>query len=384
VAPRRSWLFVLALWLASRVFFFAVGAAGHAWIREAEITVERPPRGSLAYWANWDGVHFLNIARHGYETREQTSFFPLYAFVIRGVSFLGPSLTVAALLVSLAASFFALFFLHELARALHGERAARLAAAALAFFPTAFFLNAAYSEALFLAVSGASLWALYVQRDALVAGLLAYFAALTRSFGVFLVVPLAWEWLRSGRARDWSALIGIAAPLIAFATYCFYLWRVARQPLLFNIAYERWGRAWTDPARTVWRGLHHADDGLPYLLHPARVFDTTSLNPPFFLARSVDFAAAVVLLVLLAFGLRMLPLGLVLYSLPAALIPMSFPTPDSPLVAVSRYALAVLPLFIVLGALLARSRVAATLWFVASIAVGVLLTLEFVTFRWVA
>jgi hypothetical protein len=63
---------------------------------------------------------------------------------------------------------------------------------------------------------------------------------------------------------------------------------------------------------------------------------------------------------------------------------MSLPNPVLPLVGLPRYAIAVLPLFVVLGVGLARSRIFAIAWFAVSIAFAVLLTLEFVTFRWVA
>ena len=384
MAPRRSWVFVGAVWALTRVFFVAVGAAGHAWIREADITVERPPHGALSYWANWDGVHFLHIAQHGYENEQQTSFFPLYPLLLRPLTALGVGAPVAGVLVSTVASLFALLFFYELARWLRGERIARWATAALALFPTAFFLDAAYSEALFLALSGGSLWALYVKRDPLNAGLLGYFAALTRSFGVLLVLAVGWEWLRHRREHGWSALIGVAAPLVGLGTYSFYLWRVARQPLLFNIAYERWGRSREDPVTGFVRGFRHADDGLQYLAHLGRLFGTSSLNPPFWVSNTVGFGVAVVLLVLLAAALTRLPVGLVLYSAAAALVPMSLPNPVLPLVGLPRYALAVLPLFVVLGVALARSRIFAAVWFAVSLALGVVLTLEFVTFRWVA
>ena len=382
--PRRSWLFVLAVWLISRAFFFPVGAAGHAWIRQADVTVERPPQGTLSYWANWDGVHFVRIAQHGYANEQQTSFFPLYPLLVRPLTWLGLSATAAGMLLSLVASFFAFLFFYELARSLRGERVARCGTIALALFPTALFLNAVYSEALFLALSGGCLWALYVKGDPLNAGLLGYFAALTRSFGVLLVLAVGWEWLRHRREYGWGGLVGVAAPVVGLATYSFYLWRVARQPLLFNIAYERWGRSREDPVTGLVRGFRHADDGLQYLVHPGRLFGTTSLNPPFWVSNTVGFAIAVVLLVLLGAAIRGLPVGLVLYSLASALAPMSLPNPVLPLVGLPRYALAVLPLFVVLGIGLVRSRVFAVVWFAASIALAVVLTLEFVTFRWVA
>jgi hypothetical protein len=303
---------------------------------------------------------------------------------LRPLTALGVGAPLAGVLLSTVASYFALLFLYELARGLQGERVARFTTAAVAVFPTALFLNAAYSEAVFLALSGGCLWALYVKRDPLNAGLLGYFAALTRSFGVLLVIPLGWEWLRNRREYGWTGLIGVAAPLVGLGTYSFYLWRVARQPLLFNIAYERWGRSRKDPVTGLVRGFRHADDGLRYLAHPGRLFGTSSLNPPFWVSNTVAFGAAIFLLVLLVAAVTRLPTGLLLYSAAAALVPMSLPNPVLPLVGLPRYAIAVTPLFIVLGMGLARSRVFAVAWFAVSIAFAVLLTLEFVTFRWVA
>lgn len=384
MAPRRSWLFVGAVWAVTRTFFFVVGAIGHAWVRHADVIVERPPSGALSYWANWDGVHFLHIAEHGYANEQQTSFFPLYPLLLRPLTAAGVGAPLAGVLVSSVATVFALLFFHELARRLRGERVARFATVSLALFPSALFLNAAYSEALFLALSGGCLWALYVKRDPLNAGLLGYFAALTRSFGVLLALAVGWEWLRNRREHGWTALIGVAAPVVGLATYSFYLWRVARQPLLFNIAYERWGRSREDPVTGFVRGFRHADDGLQYIAHPGRLFGTSSLNPPFWVSNTVAFGAAVFLVVLLAVAVTRLPVGLVLYSAAAALVPMSLPNPILPLVGLPRYALAVLPLFVVLGVGLARSRVFAVAWLAVSVTFAVLLTLEFVTFRWVA
>ncbi|QIN77815.1 hypothetical protein GBA65_03990 [Rubrobacter marinus] len=42
----------------------------------------------------------------------------------------------------------------------------------MAFFPTAFFFNALYTEALFLALSAGAVWAALVRRDLLLAGAL--------------------------------------------------------------------------------------------------------------------------------------------------------------------------------------------------------------------
>jgi hypothetical protein len=85
---------------------------------------------------------------------------------------------------------FAFYFIYEIARQGWGERAAKGTILTLAFFPTAFFLNAAYTESLFLALSAGSLWATRVKRNLLLACMLAGLATATRNVGIFLVVPL--------------------------------------------------------------------------------------------------------------------------------------------------------------------------------------------------
>jgi Mannosyltransferase (PIG-V) len=383
-AARRH--FVLVVWALSCGFYLAVGALGHAFLEHADVVVSnREPPGVLNYWAHWDGAYFTYIAEHGYRSAEATAFFPFYPLLIRAVGVVGAGPALVGVVISVAATLVALFFFHGLTAHLRDERVARVATVALAFFPTAFFLVADYSEALFLALSAGCLWALYVRGDFLAAGAFGYFAAVTRSVGVALVIPLAWEWLRRRRGLRWESLLGVAAPVIGLATYSFYLWRVARQPLLFNTVYEKsWGRKLHDPVSTLHQGWSHGDDGLAYLVHWDRVFGTSSLNPPFLLSNTVNLVCAAVLLGLLVVGIFTLPRGLALYSIPIALAPVSLPAPGLPLVSLPRYLLAALPLFIVLGLLLARSRVVLAVWLALSLALGVLLTLEFVTWRWVA
>ena len=68
---------------------------------------------------------------------------------------------------------FALYFIYRIALEGWDERVARGTVLILAFFPTTFFLNAAYTESLFLALSAGSLWAMRVRKDLLVACVLA-------------------------------------------------------------------------------------------------------------------------------------------------------------------------------------------------------------------
>ena len=105
-------------------------------------------------------------------------------------------------LLSLSFLPFALYFVYQIALDGWGERVARGTVLALAFFPTAFFLNSAYTESLFLALSAGSLWAIRVRKDLLLACVLAGLASATRNVGIFCSCRCSWSgsrtWIGTG------------------------------------------------------------------------------------------------------------------------------------------------------------------------------------------
>jgi hypothetical protein len=386
VARWQRLRFVLIVWAGAVAYYLVLGGVGHHFLSTADfIAAYHEPRGDLRYWSHWDGAWFDRIAQHGYETENATAFFPLFPLVLRAVTEVGMPIAIAGVVVSSLALLGTLFFLYELALHVVGERAARRTLIAFVLFPTSFFLIASYSEALFLFLTAGCLWGLYVHRDVAFAGPFAYCAALTRSVGVFLVIPLAYVWLRARRTLGWPSLLGVAAPVLGLLAYMAYLWRVAREPFLFTLAYERgWGRRLTDPVTTLVHAARVAHEGVHYLWAPWRIFETTSANPPFGLANSLNIGFCVVLVALVVLGFFRLPLSLALYSVPLAVSPLTVLGPQQPLASLPRYVLAVLPAFLVLGGLFARRTAAFLVWCALSVAVGAVLTLEFVTWRWVA
>jgi hypothetical protein len=80
-----------------------------------------------------------------------------------------------------------------------------------------------------------------------------------------------------------------------------------------------------------------------------------------------------------------LPFGVALYAGLVGLSVLGVPqTAGAPLLSLPRFVLASFPLFLVLGSLLGRHRVALVGWLAFTIPIGAYLTLEFVTWRWVA
>ena len=391
-----TWPFVLVAWASSRLFFLAVGALAHAYMEPVKPGgYPGEPGGILNYWAHWDGGWFSSIAQFGYHGRaagEHTwpaaaNFFPLYPMSIRGGTVVAGGPAIWGVAISLAASLAAFYFLYDLARDLFDVEVARATTLAFAFFPTAFFFNAVYSEALFLGAAIGAVWAARIRGDFVLAGVLGCLAAATRNVGVLIVLPLAYEWVRRRRAGTavWSALTALALVPAGLLAYMFFLWRWSSDPLLFSTVVQRtWGRTLTNPVDTFQRAWDHATYGAHWAVRPISVLTVPEQNPFWNATDTYNLVFMVLLAVLLVGVVVRLPLGLTLYALAVTALPVLTPPSIQPLASIPRYFLAAFPVFIFLGTVLARSRDLLTAWLVVSIAFGAIFTLFFTTWRWVA
>jgi hypothetical protein len=275
-----------------------------------------------------DALWFLRLATAGYRHGDASAaFFPLYPLTIRIVDLvpgIGP--LGAALLVSNAACFGALLMLHALTRLELGAAAARRTVLFAALFPTAFFLLAPYTEALFLLLSVSAFW--FARRDrwgwAAIAGI---GAATTRSAGVLLVVALGFEaldqWRREGRAplpRLAAAAAVALGPVLYFAYWQLRFGDVGA-PLS---AQGSWQRTPFFPLTALWRG---AVDASRY-----QSWWTLDL---------VVVAVAVAAIVVAAFRVRV---AYTLYAALSLLLPMSLTYASRPLIAIPRYLAVVFPI----------------------------------------
>lgn len=393
---REGLLFVLLVFGASRLLYLAAGSffAGVVPVSRFQAVTMDVPFGRMGLWSHWDGEHYVALAAGGYLQPPEfvsPAFFPLYPLLMRSSAelFGGPvtwgGLSVWGPLISLTALPFALFFVYRIAEEQWDAGVARGAVLALAFFPTAFFLNAAYTESLFLALSAGSLWAARVRKDLLLACVLAGLATATRNVGVFLLVPLAFTWFGDRGAYRWRGLYLALAPsgLVAYAAY---LWARFGDPLLFYTDQRKWGREPAGPAETVVKAWTTAAEGAGRLVDPRLWSDPSLAGLADHLAGAANlynllfFLFAVV--VLLA-GLRDLPPDLAVYAfllvLPAAL----FGTPQQPLMGAPRYVLVAFPLFLVLG-LLYRNRPVFLSGMASSILLSLVFCALFVSWRFVA
>jgi hypothetical protein len=387
-STREAWTFVLAVFALSRLLFMGVGALAAAYLPQAAPAGDPlEPHGALDYWAHWDGAWYSEIAIGGYGERVSTStvFFPLYPMFVRLGVALGSGPALWGVMVSLSATLLALYFLYRIAEDLYGSRAARAATMALAFFPTAFFLNAVYSEALFLALTTGAYWAAHLRRNLLLAGMLGSLTAATRNLGIILLVPLLIEWLRYRREFGMKDLAGLALIPAGLLAYVAFLWGRFGDPLVFARQQgEYWGRELTNPVTTLSRAWQAAREGARYLFDPETLFLSTSATPALEASNTLNLAFLVLFLVLMVVGFAVLPPGLSLYTLIVVLLPVLTPAPSFPLMSLPRFVLGAFPVFLVLGYLLSRARPVLILWLLLSATTGVALTALFTTWRWVA
>jgi len=388
--------FVLAAYAASRLLYLISGSLLARIVPTSgfqRITLDAP-FGSMNTWSHWDGEHYVALAVGGYlnpPDNVSPAFFPLYPLLVRSCAelFGGPiseqALSVWGPLLSLLFLPFAFYFIYQIALNEFDEEVARGTVLTLAFFPMTFFLNAAYTESLFLALSAGSIWAVRVRSDLLLACVMAGLASATRNVGVFLMVPLLYEWIKDIESYRWRGIYLLMAPGGLLA-YMGYLWARFGDPLLFYSAQKSWGRQATGPLDTAGRAWGSAVEGAGRLLdpglwaHPALGDVADHLAGAGNLFNLSFFVFAVV--VLLA-GLRYLPLSLTVYGLLLVAPATLFGTPESPLMGTPRYVLVAFPLFIVLG-LLSRNRPLFGGWLALSALTSLVLCALFVSWRFVA
>src|SRR5215217_1934183 len=300
-----GWNFILTTFVLSRLFFFGVGIVAAAFLPWVEgPTAPEALGGFLGPWTRWDGVFYLAIADEGYDVvlPEGTAFFPLYPMLMRLGAALGVPTALWGVLISLIATFCSLYFVYRIAEKHWGQKVARNAVLTFAFFPTAFFLNAVYTEALFVALAAGSYWEAYGRRDLLLAGLWGALAAATRSSGVLLLIPLVYLWLRNRTEFGWRGLWQLALVPAGLLGYMIFLWYKFGDPLMFTNVQTIWGRELTSPLATLEYAWTSAADGLQYVLDPATLFLDQSGNPAGIASNTVNILFLVLLLVLLGIG----------------------------------------------------------------------------------
>jgi len=234
-----------------------------------QILTDRPllsVHAALEIWNHWDGPHYLDLARYGYqpegEIRLFLVFYPLYPLLVRLFAILTGDYLVAAFILSGVASVAAGLLLERLAQLDQTAGVARRAVWFLLVFPTSYFLHIGFTESLFLALAIGCFLAARYERWPLV-GILGALAALARVNGIILVPALAVEaYLTYRRTRRWDwGWLWIAGVGAGTAGYLLLNYTVTGNPFAFTeIQKEHWYKSLAWP----WTGIRALVESLSY------------------------------------------------------------------------------------------------------------------------
>ena len=308
-------------------------------------------------FAQWDAQWFVHIADHGYDSKQATSFFPLYPLLVHALSWVLRSTVVAGVLLSLVAAGVAAVLIVEIARPLLGPGGARDSLLLVALYPLAFVFTAVQSDALFLALSaGAFLAAL--RGRAWIAGICGGLAVATRLVGLALLpalLLLLWPRRRRELAR--------VAPLLlipdALAAYMVYLHEHVGDWLAFQHAQQIYWLRTTHklgPLSGLWESIQSGRRGAAELvLHLPR--GQGGVHGYVAREQVATWNAIHSLLLLAALALtwvawKRLGPAFGLYSLATLALVLLSPPAYFPLASFDRYLLADFPVFLALAALL--------------------------------
>ena len=345
-------------------------------------------------WNQWDTKgHFIVIATQGYANILDTAFFPLYPILMRGLMFLGLSPLISGLLISNVAGLFALIVLYQLVREEFSGEDAWRTVLYISLFPTAFFFIAAYNETLFLLLSLLSFYAIRHGRW-WQTGIFGFLACLTRSAGLFLLIPFVYEYWRQHefqlkplridsifksifkQARiDIISAALIPAGIAVFALYCYL---ISGDALAFSHVQAHWQRSLAAPWHGMW-------ETLAIIRHSTGFLSFYSLRNLLDLLPSIFILILIVLTFVGPWRWPRAYWGYGLYAAAVFVFVQLVPASDAtlfPLQSTARFMLEIFPAFIML-AILGKSRQVNLYYLLIASSMGFFLLTQFLTGHWV-
>lgn len=277
-------------------------------------------------FGNFDGVHYLGIAKNFYADQYTQAFFPLYPILIKTFSFVTfGNLLISALLISNLAFLGALIIFYKLISQTYDKNVAKWSCFFLLTFPTSFFFGSVYTEGIFLLLILASFYLTHHQKI-LFASMVGAFASATRFVGLFLAPFLIDQKKKS--------FLPIFIVPVGFLLYVLYLGLKFNNPFYFLSSQGVFGqeRATTNIVlfpQVIYRYL--------------KIILTTQGLP---LANAmIELSSTILAFALLLMSYKKVKLEWVLFSFVAILIP----TLTGTFASMPRYILIAFPIYVVLA-----------------------------------
>ncbi|KUK84176.1 MAG: Uncharacterized protein XD98_0129 [Microgenomates bacterium 39_6] len=361
-------LLALAFWLSQKL----PKQSGLFWGKNFGEFVNQP---FLWTRANFDGFHYLKIARDGYGFL-QAAFFPLFPLLIKAFqSFFASYLLSGWLIVNLAFIIMIWAFRSLLEIYEFDKKTINRLSLILVFFPTSFYFLSLYNEGLFLALVFFSFYQAKKGRWVW-AGLLAGLSSATRVVGIFMLPALLVEFCQQNKwsfkiilnKKNWPQLVGIITSALGLLAYMAYLKKGTGDWLRFVTVQSDFGAQRTTNRLIIlpqvfWRYL--------------KMLLTVDPNQYIFFNVCLEVAVALLFLFLLVWGwYRHKEYKIQLSWLVFASLAYLLPTLTGTFSSMPRYVLVCFPGFIVLENLLRKKKGAYYSYLILS-AVGLIVLAAF-------
>lgn len=178
-----------------------------------------PVQFSILPFANFDGIHYLNIAKYGYI--DQARFFPLFPLILKATA---NDLTLSIVLVSII-FFLAIYFFKKLLVLDFSNQIAAQSLIYLLLFPTSFFFVSIYSEGLFLLLATTAFY--FARKEKwFLAVVCASLLTATRFVGIAILPALLYEYVATGRMQMKKFILFLVVPLglLLYSVFNYYKW----------------------------------------------------------------------------------------------------------------------------------------------------------------
>jgi hypothetical protein len=316
-----------------------------------------PANSVIGKLIKWDAHWYTYVAGHGY-TSQSIVFFPLIILLIRALAYTGLSFANAGFLLC---NFFALlsFWVMDCTLQLDfSEQERQQALLAYAVLPTSFFLNSIYTEPLFIVFSLSCLYFTRIDKW-WYAGIAGALATLTRNMGILLLIFMLYEFLKTRKDNFYSVTKATPLLLLPIALLIFMIYNLILlgDPLAFVHSQQAWGRHYGFP----WNN---------YLGNIPLLFShDPSLQPGATLDSFMVILCFIALSCLTLQKRFKIPSSYLVLGWLWFIVPMISTSKGLPLFSMSRFILAIFPLYIFLAQLpknIFRSYMtvsAITLWF---------------------
>jgi len=294
----------------------------------------------LEMWANFDGTHYLNLAKYHYGsayTRMDFAFFPVFPWVIRTFNIFG-SYIVSALFITNLCFALALYFLYKLIIIDFKPKIAKLAILSALVFPTSFFFGAVYNESIFL-LEVVLVFYLSRKRHFFLAGVIAAIASATRVTGIFLWPSIIYEYYllngQSIRKCLRPEIIWLGLPPLGILSFMKFQLEKTGDPLFFIHIQANFAQRSTEKLILLYQVFYRYFKMLIFVDH----------TDPLFFTVFIEFLSAAILVLVLIFFFKKIRFSYWMFTFLSFILPSLTGTFSS----LPRYIIVLFPVYICMG-----------------------------------